>query len=81
MNTGSPIRQLAAGLVLCSALCGPAVVRGVAQVEPSATVQLLGKANALEAGGRMDLARQTWQQVLLADPNNTEALAGMARAA
>ena len=29
----------------------------------------------------MDLAKQSWDQVLLMDPNNTEALAGMARAA
>ena len=29
----------------------------------------------------MDLATQFWQQVLLADPNNTEALGGLARAA
>ena len=29
----------------------------------------------------MDLAAQTWQQVLLTDPNNTEAIGGLARAA
>lgn len=29
----------------------------------------------------MDMAKQLWQQVLYVDPNNTEALAGMARAA
>ena len=29
----------------------------------------------------MDMAAQTWQQVLLSDPNNTEALSGLARAA
>ncbi len=29
----------------------------------------------------MDMAAQTWQQVLLADPNSTEALGGLARAA
>ncbi len=29
----------------------------------------------------MDMAAQTWEQVLLADPNNTEALGGLARAA
>ena len=42
---------------------------------------LLEKARALEARGRSDIASQTWQQVLLADPNNPEALAGLARAA
>jgi predicted Zn-dependent protease len=47
----------------------------------SATATLLDKAHTLEARGRMDMAAQTWQQVLLADPNNTDALGGLARAA
>jgi tetratricopeptide (TPR) repeat protein len=45
------------------------------------TQSLLEKAHAFEARNRMDLAAQTWQQVLLAEPKNTEALAGLARAA
>jgi tetratricopeptide (TPR) repeat protein len=45
------------------------------------TQSLLDKAHALEVRGRMDMAAQTWQQVLLADPNNVEALAGLARSA
>jgi tetratricopeptide (TPR) repeat protein len=40
---------------------------------------LLGKARSLEGRGRMDLAAESWQQVLLADPNNLEALAGLVR--
>ncbi len=49
---------------------------------PSAvTGTLLDKARTLETKGRIDMAAQTWQQVLLADPNNTEALGGLARAA
>src|SRR5215510_6021608 len=40
---------------------------------------LLGKARSLEARGRMDLAAQNWNQVLLVDPNQTEALGGLAR--
>jgi cellulose synthase (UDP-forming)/cellulose synthase operon protein B len=40
---------------------------------------LLGKARSLEARGRMDLAVQSWNQVLLVDPNQTEALGGLAR--
>src|SRR5262245_23122564 len=40
---------------------------------------LLGKARSLEARGRMDLAAQNWNQVLLVSPNQTEALAGLAR--
>jgi tetratricopeptide (TPR) repeat protein len=53
----------------------------VPQAPPAATQSLLDKAHALEVRGRMDMAAQTWQQVLLADPNNTEALGGLARAA
>ncbi|RXH56749.1 cellulose synthase subunit BcsC-related outer membrane protein [Granulicella sibirica] len=55
-------------------------VKLFAQVPPSATQSLLEKAHALEARGRMDMASQTWQQVLLADPNNVDALSGLARA-
>ncbi|MGA2961761.1 MAG: cellulose synthase subunit BcsC-related outer membrane protein [Candidatus Korobacteraceae bacterium] len=47
----------------------------------SAIALLLDKARSLEGRGRMDLATQTWQQVLLADPNQPEALAGLSRAA
>jgi tetratricopeptide (TPR) repeat protein len=39
------------------------------------------KARSLESRGLMDLAAQTWQQVLLSQPGDTEALAGLARAA
>src|SRR4029453_1143740 len=42
---------------------------------------LLGKARSLEARGRIDLAAQNWGQVLLVDPNQREALAGLARQA
>ena len=40
---------------------------------------LVANARALEARGRPDMAIQLWQQILLSDPNNSEALAGMAR--
>jgi tetratricopeptide (TPR) repeat protein len=57
-------------------------VSAIAQtVAVSATQTLLDKARGLEARGRMDMAAQAWQQVLLADPNNVAALAGLARAA
>lgn len=46
-----------------------------------ATDLLLSKARSLEGRGLMDLAARAWEQVLLADPSNTEALAGLARAA
>ncbi len=40
---------------------------------------MLKKAHALEARGRPDLAIQLWQQILLSDPRNTAALAGLAK--
>src|SRR5512135_3438387 len=40
---------------------------------------LVEKARALESRGRPDMAAQLWQQVLLSEPNNPEALAGLAR--
>jgi tetratricopeptide (TPR) repeat protein len=52
-----------------------------AQTGEPATQSLLDKAHALEVRGRMDMAAQTWQQVLLADPVNVDALSGLARAA
>jgi tetratricopeptide (TPR) repeat protein len=45
----------------------------------SATDLLLAKARSLEGRGLMDLAAQSWQQVLMSDPNQPEALAGLAR--
>src|ERR1700738_4289791 len=47
------------------------------QTGQTATQSLLDKAHALEVRGRMDMAAQTWQQVLLADPENATALAGV----
>src|SRR5215469_4213424 len=40
---------------------------------------LIANARALESRGRPDMAIQLWQQILLSDPNNAEALAGIAR--
>jgi tetratricopeptide (TPR) repeat protein len=40
----------------------------------------LEAARGLEARGRVDLAAGKWKQLLLVDPNNTEALGGLARA-
>src|SRR5262249_6198047 len=50
----------------------------VAQTQEGVSI-LLGKARSLEARGRIDLASQNWQQVLLVNPDQTEALAGLAR--
>ncbi|HEY0309159.1 MAG TPA: tetratricopeptide repeat protein, partial [Acidobacteriaceae bacterium] len=74
------MRTAAAGLLVCAMAFAPILVQ--AQAKPSATTQLLlDKAHSFEVRGRIDLAAQTWQQILLADPNNTEALGGLARAA
>ncbi len=40
---------------------------------------LLSKARSLEGRGRLDLAAQTWKQLLLIEPNQPDALAGLAR--
>ena len=40
---------------------------------------LVEKAHILEARGRLDMAIQLWQQVLLSTPDNAEALAALAR--
>jgi tetratricopeptide (TPR) repeat protein len=53
---------------------GPALLRA-----SQATDLLLNKSRSLEGRGRIDLASQALEQVLMADPNNTEALAGLAR--
>ncbi len=45
----------------------------------AARADLAAKARALEARGRPGMAAQLWRQILLSDPKNTEALAGLAR--
>ncbi|HEY3704594.1 MAG TPA: tetratricopeptide repeat protein [Terracidiphilus sp.] len=58
---------------------------GQAQKTPASSTaeqtrqRLSANARALEARGRPDLAVQQWQQILLSDPKNPEALAGLAR--
>ena len=78
MKKGFPNRFGAACLLLGALVCTGFGSSAAAQVDAA---QLLNKAHALEVRGRMDMARDTWKQVLLIDPNNTDALAGMARAA
>ncbi len=41
---------------------------------------LLAKARSLESTGHLDMAAQTWEQVLLVDANSKEALLGLAKA-
>ena len=74
-------RSLTAAMILAAFSLAPLPVQLRAQTAESATQSLLDKAHALEVRGRMDMAAQTWQQVLLADPVNVDALSGLARAA
>ncbi len=85
-----PIRLAVAGLLSCVWPHGdmPALLAQTAGVTASssansnpATRALLDKAHTLEASGRLDLASQAWEQVLVSSPDNTEALTGLARAA
>ena len=63
-------------LVLASVVAGSAPSQTVGGVDI-----LLAKARSLELRGRIDMAVQNWRKVLLVDPNQTEALAGLARSA
>jgi len=69
-------------VVVCLLLAAP---MGIAQkksavLTPDQTrLILVDKARALESRGRPDMAIQLWQQILLSDPRNTDALAGLAR--
>ena len=54
---------------------------GIAGAQSTVEQEVVAKARSLEHRGLTDLAAQTWQQVLLSQPDNTEALAGLARAA
>jgi len=69
---------LAACLLLC--LLSPThSASAQAQKQSDAERTLIEKAQALEGRGRPDIAVQVWQQILLSDPNNQMALAGVAR--
>jgi len=74
--------SMAAGCLLLALL--PALAQnapGKAPADSPGTTRTLmvEKGHALESRGRPDLAIQVWQQVLLSDPKNVEALAGLAR--
>lgn len=68
-------------LAACQVAAAPPVAKSSATSSAtSPTVDiLLRKARALEGRGRLDLAAQTWRQVLVAEPGQPDALAGMAR--
>ena len=66
---------LGAALVVAAA-GSPCFVHAASQAEQA----LLARAQSLAEHGQLDIAIQTWQQVLLSDPNSKDALAGIARA-
>lgn len=76
-----PLRTRVWVAVCLSALLFPCLVQKTAAfATPENTRQVLvNNARALESRGRPDMAIQVWQQVLLSDPKNIDALAGMAR--
>lgn len=71
------MRRAVSGLFVFAMLISTAAPPLAAQ--RTAVDLLLEKSRSLEGRGRLDLAEQTWRQVLLADPNNAEALAGLAK--
>src|SRR5271170_1915578 len=94
MNAFPSIRPFAKALVFAAGVTF--IARSIsaqtspAQISPAQTADQaldttvrsrLDHAHALELSGRLDTASQNWQQVLLVEPNNTEALAGLARSA
>ena len=67
------------GFIACAVLgCSLFGLVG-ARAQSNTAKLLLAKAQTLERRGRIDLAAKVWAQVLLADPNDTQALAGMVR--
>ena len=71
---------IVAGCLMLALQVGLAQNKTAGAVSANATrVVLVQKAHALESRGRPDMAIQIWQQILLSDTKNTEALAGLAR--
>jgi cellulose synthase operon protein C len=68
-----------AGCLALALQMGLAQNKSASQTPAGTRVLLAEKAHALETRGRPDMAIQIWQQVLLSDPKNTEALAGLAK--
>ena len=73
--------SITAGLFLLALWTGFAQKKPQAPANGAAATRsvLIEKAHALDSRGRPDMAIQLWQQILLSDPKNAEALAGLAR--
>ncbi|MGB7167447.1 MAG: cellulose synthase subunit BcsC-related outer membrane protein [Acidobacteriaceae bacterium] len=76
---GQRVKRALRFVTFAVALAGALATGLPARGQSAAEQALLQKAQTLEQSGHMDLAAQTWQQVLLSDPNNQEALAGLGR--
>jgi tetratricopeptide (TPR) repeat protein len=83
-----PLRHQAAQYLCAAALLAPSAAMawpppppngGPGQAAATTREILLDKARSLEGRGRLDLAAQTWRQLLLMEPNLPEALASLAR--
>jgi cellulose synthase operon protein C len=68
-------------VILFALFLAGTVVAQTSRPREDGTNIVLAKARSLEARGRTDLAAENWRQVLLVNPNQTEALAGLARVA
>lgn len=79
--TATPARATAATPPAAESILMAQTLPAAKLPSQSASKSLLDKAHAFESQGRMDLAVQTWQQILLTAPNNPDALSGLARAA
>ena len=66
--------EIALGLLLLTSITAAAP----AQAQQSPTEVLVQRARTLDGQGRHDLAANVWKQVLLVDPANADALAGLA---
>ncbi len=77
-GTGSRI-LVAAGCLLLALPVGLAQKKPAAGAHEGERGTLIDKARALESRGRPDMAVQLWQQILLSQPNNADALAGVAK--
>jgi tetratricopeptide (TPR) repeat protein len=66
-------------LLVMPVVCAQSKTKSAASSADAVRAGLVAKAHALESRGRPDMAVQLWQQILLSTPNNTEALAGLAR--
>lgn len=79
------VRRVSGTIGLLAAILAVAVQpacsqkRGPANTPERTRQVLIANAKALESRGRPDMAIQLWQQILLSEPDNPEALAGLAR--